>query len=79
MNPDDKLAKLLEKVFAGEANDAAEGGVFTQLKCWDSLHYVQLVVGVQTAFGIELSREQIMKITTLKGLREVLKEHRAAA
>lgn len=70
-----KLDELLDKVFADESGEAASGRPFTELKCWDSLHYVQLVVGVQAVFGVELSSAQIVKLTTLRGLREALSEH----
>ena len=76
---DDKIKKLLDRVFAGEALEASQGRAFTELKCWDSLHYVQLVVAVQSLFAIELDRRQIAKITTLSGLLDVLKEHGIAS
>ena len=71
----EKLKKLLDGVFGEESGQAAAGRPFTELKCWDSLHYVQLVVATQDVFGIELSREQILRITTFGGMREALKEH----
>ena len=70
-----KIKQLLDRVFAEESAQAEAGRPFVELKCWDSLHYVQLVVAVEVTFGIELGREQILRITTLQGLYEVLKEH----
>ena len=70
-----KIEQLLERVFAEESRQAAAGCPFEKLECWDSLHYVQLVVAVQVTFGIELNQDQIRRIVTLDGLREVLKEH----
>ena len=75
----EKIKKLLDSVFGEESGQAAEGRPFTELKCWDSLHYVQLVVAVQDTFGIELDRGQILRITTVGGMREVLKEHGVAS
>lgn len=71
----EKIGRLLERVFAEESREAAAARSFEELKCWDSLHYVQLVVAVQVSFDIELSQDQIRRITTFVGLTEVLKEH----
>ena len=71
----EKIERLLERVFEEESDQAAAGCPFEKLKCWDSLHYVQLVVAAQVIFGIELNQDQIRRITTLDGLCEVLKEH----
>jgi len=71
----EKIKQLLEDVFTDESSLAAKGVTFSELECWDSLHYVQLVVAVQATFGIELNSEQIQRITSLNGLLEVLKEH----
>lgn len=71
----EKIEQLLEGVFADESRQAAAGYPFVELECWDSLCYVQLVVAVQATFGIELNSDQILRITSLNGLLEVLKEH----
>jgi acyl carrier protein len=70
-----KIELLLEGVFAEESPLVVKGFPFSELKCWDSLHYVQLVVEVQAAFGIELNSDQIQRLISLNGLHEVLKEH----
>ncbi len=70
-----KIEELLVSVFGDESEEAAKGKAFMDLKCWDSLHYVQWVVGVQATFRIELTPDQILRITSLSGLKKVLKEH----
>lgn len=71
----EKIKKILEGVFMEESDQAAAGLPFVKLKCWDSLRYVHLVISVQATFEIELNQSQILRIITLQGLREVLKEH----
>jgi acyl carrier protein len=71
----EKIKQILENVFDEVSVKAEAGCSFEDLECWDSLHYVQLVMAVQATFGIELNQDQIMRITTLDGLYDVLKEH----
>ena len=71
----EKIGRLLECIFEDESPLASKGSPFSELICWDSLHYLQLVVSVQATFGIELNSDQIQRITSLDGLLEVLKEH----
>lgn len=71
----EKVKQILEDIFAEEGGEAAAGRPFEELKCWDSLRYVQLVISVQATFEIELDQPQILRIITLQGLCEVLKEH----
>ncbi len=71
----EKVKQILECVFMEDIDQAVAGRPFVELKCWDSLRYVQLVVSVQATFEIELDQSQIQRIITLQGLYEVLKEH----
>ncbi len=71
----EQVHELLEKVFGEEQREAFAVSSFAELKCWDSLHYVQWVVGVQATFKVSLTQDQIMRMTSLAGLRDVLKEH----
>ncbi|RJR40126.1 MAG: acyl carrier protein [Desulfobacteraceae bacterium] len=70
-----KIREILESVLEEYAEEAIAGVPFTELKCWDSMRYVLLVVSVQSTFEVELDESQIVKITTLIGMCEVLKEH----
>lgn len=71
----EQVHQLIDKVFGEEKREALEVSSFTELKCWDSLHYVQWVVGVQATFKISLTQDQILRLTSFAGLRDVLKEH----
>lgn len=71
----EKVKQMLECVFMEDIDQAAAGRPFVDLNCWDSLRYVQLVVSVQATFEIELDQSQILRIITLQGLYDVLKEH----
>lgn len=70
-----KIEQMLESVFMDENSQAAAGRPFTELECWDSLRYMYLVLAVQSTFGVELNSDQILRITSLHGVQEVLKEH----
>jgi len=74
----EKVKQILECVFMEDSDQAAAGHPFVELKCWDSLRYVHLVISVQATFEIELNQPQILRIITLQGLYEVLKEHGSA-
>jgi len=71
----EKIKQLLDCVFMDESRQAAAGQPFMELECWDSMRYVLLVVTVQSTFEIELNQSQILRIISLQGLYEVLKEH----
>jgi acyl carrier protein len=66
------LESLLENIFDGRWQEAAAADAFVDVEGWDSLRYVQLVVGVEQAFGIELSAEEIERLPSFEGLRSVL-------
>ena len=50
--------------------------VFAQCAGWDSLKHVQLVVGVETRFGVELSAVEIAALTCKRAIRDVLAARR---
>lgn len=71
----EKIEQMLESVFTDESGQAAAGKPFTELECWDSLRYMYLVLAIQSTFGVELNSDQILRVTSLSGVQEVLKEH----
>jgi acyl carrier protein len=66
------LDQLLEEIFAESAADIREDTKFDSVPGWDSLRHVELVVGVESRFGVDLSAAEIARLTTKGGIREVL-------
>jgi acyl carrier protein len=62
------VSELLEDV-SGSLNDDA---LFGDTDGWDSLKHVQLVVGIQTAYGVDLSADEIAQLTSKRAVRAVL-------
>lgn len=68
----DRVNALLENVFDGRWQQAADADSFVQVEGWDSLEYVRLVVAVQDEFDVELSAEEIEQLLSYDGLKAVL-------
>jgi acyl carrier protein len=67
------LRDFIESVFDEDYDYVASVKSFREIEGWDSLKYLKLIVAIQAEFGIELSAEQILKITSVGAIDDVLK------
>jgi acyl carrier protein len=68
------LQEFLEDLFEESIEKISSAENFHDLDAWDSLLYVNLVMGLQKKLSISLSKEEIAKLTSLNGILNVLKE-----
>lgn len=68
----EQLDRLLVGVFQDEAEMFSEDTPFAQAPSWDSLKHVELVVAIQTRFAVDLSADEIHRMTSKRTVREVL-------
>ena len=71
---DKVLQEFLEDLFEENIEKISSVENFHDLDAWDSLLYVNLVMGLQKKLSISLSKEEISKLTSLNGILNVLKE-----
>jgi len=68
----DKLNQLLAELFAEEATVLGEETPFADCAMWDSLKHVELVIGIETRFSVDLSAAEIARLTCKRAAREIL-------
>jgi acyl carrier protein len=68
----EKLNQLLSELFDEEAQALGDDTPFTECPSWDSLKHVELVVGIERRFAVELSTEEIARLTCKLAALEVL-------
>lgn len=69
----DKLNQLLASVFEDEADALGDESPFADCPAWDSLKHVELVVGIETRFAVDLSTEEIARLTCKRAARDILR------
>ena len=65
------LEQLLSDIF-DDLDAVDDDTLFRQYEGWDSLKHVQLVVSIEHRLHIDLTAEEIRRMTSRRALREVL-------
>ncbi len=68
----EKLRNLLEKVLDEDFGLLTSVSNFKDLEFWDSLKYVNLVVGLQAEFKINLTKDDIQNLLSVNGIEAIL-------
>jgi acyl carrier protein len=71
---ENKLTEMLEEILEVPGDTIDEDAELRDLPDWDSLKHVRLVVGLQSAYGVELDRDEIAQLTSLSRIRNVLQQ-----
>lgn len=70
MTIEELLAKLL-----GISRDRIHGDTaMKNVPEWDSLKHVELIVGMEQHYGIDLTGDEIAEMTSLKAIRTILEK-----
>jgi acyl carrier protein len=67
-----RLDQLVADVLEEEGDPLGEDTPFADALAWDSLKHVELIIGIQTAFEVDLTTEEIARITNKRAARDVL-------
>ena len=68
-----KLKKAIESIFGEQFEDVARAKDFKEIESWDSLNYIKLVVAIQAEFGVELTAQEIQRMTSISAIDGILK------
>jgi acyl carrier protein len=74
-----KLDQFVGELFEEDAGAIGDETPFAECVGWDSLKHVQLIVGIETRFGVELTGEEIDRLRTKRAAREILAARRVDA
>ena len=70
---DDRLLRVFRQSFGVDKLDDEMS--IGNVKGWDSLGHVGLMVVLQQEFGVKISPARAMKLGTVRDIRSFLKEH----
>ena len=72
---EDKLKKVLSDLFKLDVNDINNETNMKNVRAWDSLKHMLLVNNIEKEFEIErLSMDQIIRMVSIKDIKEILRE-----
>jgi acyl carrier protein len=67
-----KLDQLVLELFNDEPTPIGDETPFARIDGWDSLKHVELIVALETRFGVELTAQEIERLTCKRAAREIL-------
>jgi acyl carrier protein len=70
-----KLKEIMASVFKVDVNSIEDDASPDNVKNWDSLHQMNLVLALEETFSIEFTYNQSIKLLNYKKIVMVLKEH----
>ena len=68
----DRLIDLFASVLSVESKVLNEDSSPTSIGSWDSVTNMMLVAGIEEEFGIELTSDEIVQMTTIGNARAIL-------
>ena len=69
----EKLKEIIAEILSVDPREVTEETKFVEDLCADSLDVYQIVMGIEEAFDIEISEEDISRITTVGEAVELIR------
>ncbi len=70
-----KLNQILADCFKISLEETSKNLTMNNVKNWDSLSHMNLIVTIEEEFKIELSGDEIAEMTTFDQIREIVQKH----
>jgi len=70
-----ELLTLIAGTLGVPPTDVTEQSDMSNTKKWDSLRQVMLMTELETAYGIEVTEQQMMEATSVAKIRAVLRDY----
>lgn len=67
-----KLEKIVAQVLAVDEGDLSDESNALNTRNWDSLKHIELLLAVETAYGIRFSMPEITSLQKLGDMRDLL-------
>jgi acyl carrier protein len=71
----EKLLNILEEVFGLSKDQITNDIAYNSFQAWDSLKHLQMVAMMEEEFGIELEMDDIIDMSTVGKIKEILKKY----
>ncbi|MDX2028171.1 MAG: acyl carrier protein [Alphaproteobacteria bacterium] len=75
MSNQTKLMHCFREAFALPADASVDGMTYQKDPVWDSVAHMRLVAGIETAFGIMFTTDQILDMSSFVKAREIVGQH----
>ncbi|MEI6246491.1 MAG: acyl carrier protein [Acidobacteriota bacterium] len=69
---EDKIKAVMAGILEIPADSITDATTMETVDTWDSLRHMEIIVGLEDAFGIELAAEDLMEMTSLAEIKRVL-------
>ena len=73
-----KLAQILADTFGLDTGAVSQDTAATNTPEWDSVMHLNLCLSVEETFQVKLSPEEMMEMTSVRAIEDVLARHGAA-
>ncbi len=70
----DKVNNILKNMFKVDAEKLTDDIKMKDLDRWDSLSHMELITSLEEGLNIQFSMEEIMKMTSIGKIKEVVKK-----
>ena len=74
-----KLEKIVAQVLAIDETDLSDESNAKNTRNWDSMRHIELLLAVETAYGVQFSMPEITGMQKLGDMRSLLVEKGASA
>jgi acyl carrier protein len=68
----EKLEALVADVLRLPPSEIRDDLAMKDVESWDSLNHMELIVALESAFGLELTFDEIVAMTTVGAIRQTL-------
>ena len=72
---DATIEDLVAEIFELDRNKLTNELTPDDVELWDSMNHLKLVTAIEEAFGIKLLMREVMEMTSVSKIREIVAQH----
>lgn len=72
---EEKIKEIMSSVFEVQIDEITEETQMQDVNSWDSLMHMEMILEIETEFGLKLSPDDITKMTSFKDILNIIQKY----
>lgn len=75
---DNRVEQVIAEVFKIDRQAVKDDLAYGDVSEWDSLNHVELMLRLETDFGVEIGEDEMLELTSVRAIRAFVESHAAS-
>lgn len=75
----EKIRRIMSNIFEIQEDEINDDSSIDKIESWDSLKHINLIIALEEQFGITITEDEMLEMTSFPDIKRILKDKGVSA